>query len=65
MSENIDVSALFGEDVFDDTVMRERLPKKIYKELRKTIDEGKEMESMVAEVVAEVMKDWAIEKGAT
>jgi len=65
MNENLNVAEIFGEDVFNDTTMKERLPKKIYKELRKTIDEGKEMDPMVAEVVAEAMKVWAMEKGAT
>ena len=65
MSENVNVAEIFGEDVFNDTVMQERLPKKVYKELRKTIDEGKELDPMIAEVVANAMKDWAIEKGAT
>ncbi len=59
------VADIFGTNVFNDTVMRERLPKQVYKELRKTIDEGKELDPMVAEVVANAMKDWAIEKGAT
>ncbi|MDD7267051.1 MAG: glutamine synthetase III, partial [Lachnospiraceae bacterium] len=59
------VSDMFGEDAFDDRVMEARLPRKIYKELRQTIDGGKEMDSMTAEVVAGVMKEWAIEKGAT
>ena len=45
--------------------MRERLPKKVYKELHKTIDEGKELDPMTAEVVASAMRDWAMEKGAT
>ena len=45
--------------------MQERLPKKVYKELRKTIDEGKTLDPMIAEVVANAMKDWAVEKGAT
>ena len=40
MSEALNVSKIFGEDVFNDTVMKERLPKKVYEELRKTIDEG-------------------------
>ncbi len=65
MSEIYNIAEIFGENVFDDKVMQERLPKKIYKELRKTIDEGKELDPIVAEVVAEVMKDWAIEHGAT
>ena len=63
--EKISITAIFGEDVFNDTVMQERLPKKVYKELRKTIDEGKELDPVVADVVAEAMKDWALEKGAT
>ena len=65
MSETLNVSKIFGEDVFNDTVMKECLPKKIYEELRKTIDEGAELSSVVADVVANAMKDWAIEKGAT
>ncbi|MBQ3544793.1 MAG: glutamine synthetase III [Lachnospiraceae bacterium] len=65
MSEALNVSAIFAEDVFTDTVMKERLPKKVYEELRKTIDEGAQLDSVVADVVANAMKDWAIEKGAT
>ena len=65
MSEAINVAKIFGEDVFNDTVMQERLPKKVYKALRKTIDEGKELDPMTAEVVASAMRDWAMEKGAT
>ncbi len=63
--ETINIAEIFGEDVFNDTVMQERLPKKVYKELRKTIDEGKDLDPMTAEVVANAMKDWAMEKGAT
>jgi len=65
MSEEINVSKIFGEDVFSDSVMKERLPKKVYQELRKTIDEGAELSLAVADVVANAMKDWAVEKGAT
>ncbi|MBQ3584125.1 MAG: glutamine synthetase III [Lachnospiraceae bacterium] len=65
MSEVFSVSEIFGEDVFNDTVMKERLPKKVYEELRKTIDEGAQLSPVVADVVANAMKDWAIEKGAT
>ena len=65
MSDNYDISRIFGENVFNDRVMQEKLPVKVYKELHKTIDEGKELDPMVAEVVAEAMKEWAIEKGAT
>ncbi|KUJ90271.1 MAG: glutamine synthetase, partial [Thermoanaerobacter thermocopriae] len=59
------LSDIFGSNVFNDSVMRERLPKATYKALRKTIDEGIPLEPAVAEVVANAMKDWAIEKGAT
>lgn len=65
MSEKMNVAKIFGENVFNDKVMQERLPKKVYKELKKTIDEGKELNPMVADVVAEAMKNWAVEKGAT
>ncbi|MDO4476034.1 MAG: glutamine synthetase III [Lachnospiraceae bacterium] len=65
MSEYFNIADIFGENVFSDRVMQERLPKSIYKKLHKTIDEGKELDPIVAEVVAEAMKNWAIEKGAT
>ena len=65
MGEIINVQELFGENVFNDKVMLEKLPKKVYKELHKTIDDGKELDPMIAEVVAGAMKEWAIEKGAT
>jgi len=58
-------SGMFGSAVFNDTVMQERLPKPIYKKLKKTIMEGLPLDPDVAEVVACVMKDWAVEKGAT
>ncbi|MGO5052435.1 glutamine synthetase III family protein [Lachnospiraceae bacterium LCP25S3_G4] len=60
-----DVPNLFGSLVFNDHVMKERLPKETYKALKKTIAEGKHLEIDVANVVANAMKDWAIEKGAT
>ena len=63
--EKINVVELFGLNVFNDKIMQERLPKKVYKELHKTIDEGKELDPITAEVVAGAMKDWAVEKGAT
>ena len=65
MSELINVAEIFGEDVFNDTVMQERLPKKVYKDLKKTIEEGKELDLATADVIAHEMKEWAIEKGAT
>ena len=65
MSEAINVAKIFGEDVFNDTVMQERLPKKVYKDLKKTIEEGKELDLATADVIAHEMKEWAIEKGVT
>ena len=65
MGEYVNVVETFGCDVFNDSVMQARLPKKIYKELKKTIEEGKELSMEIADVVAHEMKEWAIEKGAT
>ena len=65
MGEAFNVADIFGEDVFNDTVMQERLPKKVYKDLKKTIEEGKELDLVTADVIAHEMKEWAIEKGAT
>ncbi|MGN1479089.1 MAG: glutamine synthetase III [Acutalibacteraceae bacterium] len=59
------VPEIFGSMVFNDAVMHDRLPKDIYRSMKKTIDEGKELDIGVANVVASAMKDWAIEKGAT
>ena len=59
------VTDIFGENVFNDSVMQERLPKKVYKKLREVIEEGKELDLETADVVAHEMKEWAIEKGAT
>ena len=55
----------FGSLVFNDAVMRQRLPKETYRALHRTIAEGKSLDPQVASVVANTMKDWAIEKGAT
>ena len=55
----------FGANVFSDRVMKERLPKETYKALRQTIDRGAPLKLEVATVVANAMKDWALEKGAT
>ncbi|MGL6294073.1 glutamine synthetase III, partial [Eubacterium aggregans] len=60
-----DVIELFGSKVFNITVMRKRLPKHIYKSMMKTIKEDLPLEGEVAEVVANAMKDWAMEQGAT
>ena len=64
-TELFNVADIFGENVFNDTVMQERLPKKVYKNLRKTIEEGKDLDLETADVIAHEMKEWAIEKGAT
>src|SRR6185503_2600665 len=60
-----DINEIFGINVFSLKTMKERLPKDTYKALKKTIDEGKTLTLEVANVVANAMKDWAIEKGAT
>ena len=59
------VAELFGSMVFNDQVMRERLPKETYRALKRTMQIGKKLDPAVANVVANAMKDWAIEKGAT
>lgn len=66
MSENNQsVAEYFGCNVFSDSVMRARLPKNIYKSVMKTKKFGVPLEQSVADVVANAMKDWAVEKGAT
>lgn len=65
MSDLINVSEIFGKNVFNDTAMKERLPKSVYKKLRQTIEDGTELDPSIADVVAHAMKDWAIERGAT
>ena len=59
------VTSIFGENVFNETVMKARLPKETYKQLMKTIEGGEKLDPSVANVVANAMKDWALEKGAT
>ncbi|MBE7064300.1 MAG: glutamine synthetase type III [Ruminococcaceae bacterium] len=59
------ISEIFGCMVFNEDVMRERLPKDVYKSMVKTIEQGKPIDSKIADVVANAMKDWAIAKGAT
>lgn len=65
MSDMINVSEIFGMNVFDDKVMKERLPKNVYVKLKETIENGKELDPSISDVVAHAMKDWAIERGAT
>lgn len=59
------VTEIFGMNVFDDAVMKERLPEETYNQLQRTTRDGRHLDSAVADVVAAAMKDWAIEKGAT
>ncbi len=59
------VTEIFGENVFDDSTMRQTLPKDVYKELRKTIDDGLPLNRKIADAVAHAMKVWALEKGVT
>ena len=65
MSEIVKVAEIFGKNVFNETVMRERLPKSVFKKMKKTIEDGAELDPSIADVVAHAMKDWAIERGAT
>ena len=55
----------FGENVFNDAVQKERLPKEVYKSLRATIEAGTQLDVSIAGAVAAAMKDWAVSKGAT
>ena len=65
MNTASNVPELFGSMVFNETVMKERLPKDVYRKLKKTMREGTAIDADVAAVVATAMKDWAISKGAT
>ncbi len=59
------VTEIFGSSVFNDATMKERLPKEVYKALKKTIHDGTALDMSLANAIANAMKDWAIEKGAT
>ena len=59
------ISENFGKNLFSDAVMRERLPRDVYRKLKKTIEDGSELDRSVADVVANAMKNWALERGAT
>ncbi len=61
----MDWQEMFGKDVFNEAVMHQRLPKKVYESLKKAIDEGTELDLETADIIAHEMKAWAIEKGAT
>ena len=65
MDCSYNLSTIFGSNVFNDGVMRSKLPKNVYVSLKQTIKDGTELDSAIAEVVASAMKDWAIELGAT
>jgi len=65
MSEHFNVVQQYGTDVFNEGTMRQRLPKNVYMQLKKTIAEGSQLDSSIADVVASAIRDWAIEKGAT
>ena len=65
MEGKTNISEIFGENVFNDTVMKERLPKNVYKNLKLAMKGEKELQLADADVIANEMKDWAIEKGAT
>ena len=64
-NKKMDVPEIFASLVFDDDVMRERLPEDVYISMRHTIDEGRDLDLTVANAVANAMKDWAVENGAT
>ena len=59
------VTEIFGSNVFDDSVMKDRLPKDVYRQVQRTIKDNKKLDASIADVVANAMKDWAVEKGAT
>lgn len=61
----MNIPEIFGENVFNDIVMRSSLPKEVYRSLRKTIDAGEPIDMSIADTVANAMKDWAVSKGAT
>ncbi len=65
MGELVKISEIFGENVFSDHVMRERLPKDIYRKLKKTVHDGYELDPTIADSVAQAMKEWAVANGAT
>ncbi len=65
MSEGINAAAIFGENVFNETVMKERLPRGAYQRLKETIENGSELDPTIADIVAHAMQEWAVENGAT
>ena len=63
MNEKVSVPGIFGINVFNDAMMREHLPKQVYQELKNTIERGEMLNSSIADIIANAMKDWAIERG--
>lgn len=65
MYEKVSIPEIFGMNVFNDAMMRDHLPKHVYEELKNTIERGETLNSSIADIIANAMKDWAIERGAT
>ena len=65
MMVKVNIPEIFAEDVFTDAVMQQRLPKSIYKQFKKSIEDGKDLDLATADVIANEIREWAIEKGAT
>ena len=61
----VNIPEIFAEDVFTDAVMQQRLPKSVYKQFKKSIEDGKDLDLATADVIANEIREWAIEKGAT
>lgn len=65
MSEVLNAAEIFGKNVFNESVMRQRLPKDVFKKMKKTMEDGAELDPSIAGVVAHAMKEWAMERGTT
>ena len=65
MSDVLNAAEIFGKNVFNESVMRQRLPKDVFKKMKKTMEDGAELDPSIAGVVAHAMKEWAMERGAT
>ncbi|HCN74267.1 glutamine synthetase III family protein [Pseudolactococcus plantarum] len=65
MMVKVNIPEIFAEDVFTDAVMQQRLPKSVYKQFKKSIEDGKDLDLATADVIANEIREWAIEKGAT
>ena len=62
---HIKTADIYGSNVFSDQEMKNRLPKEVYKKMHRTIEHGETLDASIADVVAQAMKDWAVERGAT